>query len=310
MATTEIRMIDPVLTSIAQSYQNASFVGNHLFPIVNLNHSKGKIPIFGKTAFQPREMNRALRAGSNRIPMDEISYLEFEMRERDVEISIDYLEEESPDFMQYEQQMTRQLIDLLLLNREKEIADFVQNPSNFSSDHTKIVATSEAFDDYSTGTDPLKIIHEGIAKIRQKVARYPNVMVLGESTYRALINHPSIIERIKYSGASSATTKILSELLEIPNIYVGRAVYDNGLNFADIWMDNVVLAYVDEENQTRRTPYGFSFGYLLQKSGYPEIDTYYENGGKIKIIRATDNFEFKVTTAQAGFLISNTNHLS
>ncbi|MGQ9819941.1 MAG: hypothetical protein ACUVQ1_08505 [Candidatus Kapaibacteriales bacterium] len=155
MATTEIRMIDPVLTSIAQNYRNASFVPKHLFPIVSINPTKGKIPVLGKTAFQPREINRALRASSNRIPTDKIQYFEFEMRERDVEISIDYLEEEeSPDFLQYEQQMTRQLIDLLLLHREKEIADFVQNPSNFSSDQIITITVTNDFDDYTTGFDP------------------------------------------------------------------------------------------------------------------------------------------------------------
>ncbi|MGQ9819942.1 MAG: hypothetical protein ACUVQ1_08510 [Candidatus Kapaibacteriales bacterium] len=135
-------------------------------------------------------------------------------------------------------------------------------------------------------------------------------MTIGDSSYRALMNHPHILERIKFSGVTSVNTKILSELLGIQNIYVGLAVYDNGSNFADIWSDNIVLAYVDEENDTQRSPYGFSFGYSLQKSGYPEIDTYYENGGKIKIIRATDNYTFKLTTPEAGFLIFNTNHLS
>lgn len=311
MATTEIRMIDPVLTSIAQSYRNESFIGQHLFPIVNITHIKGKILIFASVAFQPRAIDRALRASSNRIPTEKINYIEFGMRERDVEISLDYLEEEeTPDFLQYEQQMTRQLFDLLLLNREKEIADFVQNSSNYPTDQVKTITSAEAFDDYTNGYSPLKAIQEGISKIRQKVARYPNVMVLGEATFRALINHPEIIERIKYSGISRVNTKILSELLSIRNIYVGLAVYDNGSNFTDIWSDIIILAYFDEENESRRTPYGFSFGYLLQKSGYPEVDTYYENGGKIKIIRATDNYTFTVTSPQASYLISNTNHLS
>lgn len=195
MSATEIRMIDPVLTSIAQSYRNTNFVCNHLSPIVSINHTNGKIPVLGKATFQPREIHRALRVSSNRIPIDKINYCEFEIHECDVEIPIDYLEEEeSPDFLRYEQQMTRQLIDLLLLHREKEIADFVQNPSNFPAYQVITITANNAFDDYSSGADPLGIIQNALGSIRQKVARHPNVMVIEDSSYRVLMNHPFKLE--------------------------------------------------------------------------------------------------------------------
>ncbi|MGB9912310.1 MAG: hypothetical protein ACPLRO_02975, partial [Candidatus Kapaibacteriota bacterium] len=103
----------------------------------------------------------------------------------------------------------------------------------------------------------------------------------------------------------------LSELLEIPNIYIGLGVYTiNGVDFVDIWGDNIILAYVEEEDRGRTTRMGMSFGYLLQKKGYPEVDTYFENGGKIKVIRGTDTYTFLRTSPDAGYLIYNTNHLS
>ena len=40
----------------------------------------------------------------------------------------------------------------------------------------------------------------------------------------------------------------------------------------------------------------------------PQIDTYFENGGKIKVIRNTDNYALKITANDAAFLIKNTNH--
>lgn len=308
----EIRLIDPILTSLAQEYKNSKFVANHLLPIVNVNRRKGKIPVFGKQAFVYRDTIRAVRTNSNRIPSNEIEYLEFEMLERDVEVSLDYIEEEElSDFLEVERQATNELIDVLLLGREMEIADYVQNPSNYPEDMKLLITPTEAFDDYSLSVDPIMKIREGAVKIRQKIARYPNVMILGEATYRALVYHPLVIDRIKYTGLKNVNLKTLVEILEIPNIYVGLGVYtNNSVEFKDIWGDNIVLAYVEEEDNGKTTRLGASFGYLLQKKGYPEIDTYFENGGKIKVIRATDTYSFVITTPEAGFLIYNTNHIS
>jgi hypothetical protein len=40
----------------------------------------------------------------------------------------------------------------------------------------------------------------------------------------------------------------------------------------------------------------------------PEVDTYNENGGKIKVLRYTDNYSVNVTAQDAAYLISNINH--
>ncbi len=308
----EIRLIDPILTSLAQEYRNSKFVANYLFPVVSLNRRKGKIPIFGRQALVYRDTIRAVRSNSNRIPPNEIDYLEFEMLERDVEVSLDYIEEEElSDYLEVERQATNELVDVLLLGREKEIADYVQNPSNYPQDMKMLIPPTEAFDDYSLMVDPIAKIREGALKIRQKIARYPNVMVLGEATYRALVSHPLLLEKIKYTGLKNVNLNTLVEMLEIPKIYVGLGVYtNNGVDFKDIWGDNIVLAYVEELDTGKTTRLGASFGYLLQKKGYPEVDTYFENGGKIKVIRATDTYTFVTTTPDAGFLIYNTNHIS
>ncbi len=308
----ELRTVDPILTSIAQEYRNAKFVGNHLFPVISATKRKGKIPIFGKQAFVHRETFRAIRSNSNRIPPNEIEYLEYEMQERDVEVSLDYIEEEElSDFLEIERQATNELVDILLLGREKEIADYVQNPSNYLSGMSMEITSANAFDDYTKTIDPIVKIREGVVKIRQKISCFPNVMIIGESTYRALMFHPKVTDRVKFVGLNKINLKNLAELVDVPNIYIGMGVYSkNGVDFVDIWGDNIILAYVEEKDSGKTTRMGASFGYFLQKKGFPEVDTYFENGGKIKIIRATDAYTFVTTTPEAAFLIYNTNHIS
>jgi len=307
----ELRMIDPVLTTIAQGYSNAGMVANFLFPKVKVKKLKGKIPFFGKEAFVIRNTERAIRSVSNRIPPSDISFIEFETIERDVEVAVDYLEEEEAlSYQRYEQRLTKELMDILLLGKEKEAADLAQDTSNYSASLKKIITSSDAWDDYTlTTVDPIEDIKDGMNAVRQKIGIYPNTMIIGNSSYQALLNHPKVIEKIQYSGLSKITKNIIVELTEIPNIHIGLSVYsDDGVAFTDVWGDNVILAYVDKSDKSRRSEYNPSFGYTLQREGKPEVDTYKENGGKIKVIRNTDNYCVKITSSDAAFLISDTNH--
>ncbi len=306
-----LRMVDPVLTTIAHGYTNNAFIAQHLFPIVEVNKMKGKIPVFSKNSFVMRDTERALRASSNRIPPEDIVMMDFNTNERDVEIALDYLEEEeSSDFFRYEQRSTKELLDILLTGREKAAADLVQNTDNFDAD-MKLVISNESDSIYSptSSVDTLTWINQGKDAIRKKIGKYPNVMVLGDAALRKILMHNSMTGRIRYSSNLSINTDIIKEIYDIDNIIVGTSVFSpDGNTMNDIWKDNIILAYVDQNS--KRSEYNPSFGYTFQRKGLPEVDTYYENGGKVKVIRATDNFSVQITGKDAGFLIANTNYHS
>lgn len=306
-----LRIIDPILTTLSQSYTNNTFLGDKLFPVVKVNKTKGKIPVFGKESFLVRDTRRALRANSNRIPTTDFELIDYETKEYDAEMSMDYLEErEANSALKYEQHITRDLNDIMLLNKEKTIADLVQNPANYSSDLKVIIDSTTAFDDYSNSTDPIQMMRDAMGTVRSKIAKYPNIIVMGVATYNAIINHPTILEKIKYSGVNKVSLDIIRELVEVEEILIGESVYtEDGVTFEDVWADNIILAYVDKSERQRRSEFNPSFGYTIQLKDKPEIDVYFENGGKTKIIRNTDNFDIKITSTDAAFLISNTNHL-
>ncbi|MFH1049316.1 MAG: hypothetical protein V1779_00135 [bacterium] len=308
----ELRMIDPVLTTIAQGYSNTGLVADFLFPHVQVSKMKGKVPVFGKDAFIVRDTDRAIRAASNRIPPSDISFVEFETVEKDIEIALDYLEEEEAlSSQKYEQRVTKELMDILLLGKEKEAADMAQDAGNYAAGLKKVITALNAWDDYTILTvDPIADIKDGMNAVRQLIGKFPNTMLIGESSYRALMNHPAVLEKVQYSGLTKVTNDILRELTEIKDIHVGLSVYStDGETISDVWNDNVILAYVDKNEKHNRSEFNPSYGYTFQREGKPEIDTYYENGGKIKVIRNTDNYCIKVTSSDAAYLISDTNHL-
>ncbi|MFW5662597.1 MAG: hypothetical protein ACOCZW_02635, partial [Bacteroidota bacterium] len=128
----ELRMVDPVLTTIVQGYSNSAMIADKLFPHVSVKKLKGRIPVFGKEAFISRDSERAIRAQSNRIAPSGFDMVEFETLERDLEIALDYLEEEeSPDFFRLEQRVARELSDILALGKEADAAQLAQDASAY-----------------------------------------------------------------------------------------------------------------------------------------------------------------------------------
>ncbi len=310
MATSRIddlRLVDPVLTTIVQGYENNAFIAEELFPTVTVSKLKGKIPAFSKDAFIVRSTERAVRANSNRIIPADFELINFATQEQDIETAIDYLEEEeSPDYFRYEQRIAKNLGDILKLGKEKKAADLAQNTANYSAEMYDVLGPEEAFNNYLSGANPVTIINDAMNSVRNRIARYPNTIVMGVSVLNALLLHPFLTNIVQYSGFAKVTKDVLAKLLNVDNIIIGMGVHtDDGAAFKDIWGGNVVLAYVDKSPKGKRNEFNPSWGYTFQREGMPEIDTYYENGGKIKVIRNTDNYGLVITGSDAAFLIKD-----
>ncbi|MDG6283255.1 inorganic pyrophosphatase, partial [Glaesserella parasuis] len=52
MSLANKRIQDPILTEIAQGYQNNELVAETLMPVVEIEKEAGKIPQFGRLAFR------------------------------------------------------------------------------------------------------------------------------------------------------------------------------------------------------------------------------------------------------------------
>jgi hypothetical protein len=299
------RTVDPVLTNIARGFTNASLIGTKLFPIVEVEKEGGKIPQFNKDSFKIFNTERAIRAKSNRISPELKSTIDFVLEEHDLEYPMDYreIDEDATPLKIY---ATHVVTDGISLRLEKLIADIVQNLSTFPSGNKVTLSSSDQFDNSSS--DPFDTFDTAKESIRSKIAKRPNVCVIGAASYNALKKHPAVLDRIKYTERAVVTAELLRQLLEFDQLYVGDAVYaDDNNNFVDVWSDNAIVAYIPTANSDLpRSVYEPSFAYTLRKKGNPLVDTYNESG-KVQLVRNTDIFIPKVVGSDAGYLINDTN---
>jgi hypothetical protein len=304
----DLRIVDPVLSTIAQTWSNDLFLSETLFPSINVRSAKGKIPIFGKDAFILRETERAIRSNSNRIPAGDYELTSYETQERDIEMAIDYMEAgEAMNYEKYEQRITKELRDVLALGREQEIAEYLQDPNQYQTWQKKVLSAADAINSASSSVDPLETILNAKEKIRENIGRYPNHIVTNTATLRALQKNSAITEITnKFTGLVNIV-ELLKDLIGIENISVCKSVLsEDSKTFKDVWGNNILLAYVDSSAPQYRSEYNPSLGYIFRMEGMPEVDVYYENGGKVKVVRCTDNYCWKVTAPAAAFLIANT----
>jgi len=301
----DLRIVDPVLTNLARGYSNAAFAGTVLFPVVNVNKEAGKIPLFGKEAFTIYNTERALRAKSNKIPVETRTYFDYMLTEHDAAYPLDY-REIAEDIFNARQYGAYQSLQVIMNKHERVCAEMAINVTSYQPGN-KITLTGTA-QFTSAGSDPIGVIRTAVEAIRQKIAKRPNTMVIGAASFKALQDHTSILERIKYSMKGVVTVDLLKSIFDIPNIVVADSMYLEGGVLKDNWGDNIIIAYVPSPQPGgERSIYEPSFGYTLRKAGYPQVDTYLEEGGKIENIRSTDNFTARILGQDAGYLINDTN---
>ena len=302
MGRLEDLRINAYLSEVARGYGNNSFIAENLFPIIDSEKEKIDIFQFNKEAFQLYDTERAIRANSNVISPKGFSKHTATLAEHDLAYPIDSREEDEAEKVKLQLHATNVVTEGLKLKLEKQCADLAQDPKNYATENKIALSGTSQFT--NDASDPLKVVNAGKDAVCGKIGKDPNTLVMGQEVWQALKQNTSLKNLIASSSNKIITLDLLKEFFEIENIVVGRSIYaDANNNFARVWGNNIILAYVPK--LTSRTEYDPSFGYTVRKKDALQIDEYQKEGNKVKYIRATDIYTPFLVGAEAGYLISN-----
>ncbi len=306
MTLSNARIVDPVLSTIAQGYKNADFVGMNLFPSVPVQQRGGKIIVFGTEDFNI--YNNLLRAPGSNTKRMQVSYSSTPFALDDYS-----LEGLVPQELQQEanavpgidlgRSSVAKVQNIIGLRLEKDQADLATTASNYAAANKNTALTGTTLWSDLSASDPVANVEAGKEAIRAATGQVPNVMVMGPKVLVSLIQHTKIIDRLKYTSSAVPNTGILQALFGIDNIYVGRAIYtDSSGTRTDIWGKNVVLAYTERSSAADMgTP---SYGYTYRLNGYPTVETpYQDRNAKSWLYPVTDSVKPVIAAAGAGYLI-------
>jgi hypothetical protein len=305
MKIKDIRLADQVLTNIARGFKQAEFIGTTIFPTVSVEEESGRIATFGKEAFQLFNTKRGLNADLNKANSVGAKTISYELFENQIAIKVETkLQTEGKRFFNAQAKATNDAVRIIGLRKEQDIADVAQATSSYASGNSTTITTDFLNE---SDVDPLSYIMDKREIVRSKIGLYPNTCVIPAKVWRHLRNHVKIKAYFSATEAQLITIAKLQELTEIPNIVIGSAVTaDDAGVFSDVWANNIILTYnAPIQEGIDRTEYDPAFGFLLQKSGHPQIYTYADESGTFQYANAVDIYEAKVVGSDAGFLIKN-----
>lgn len=142
-----------------------------------------------------------------------------------------------------QQKLVQFLTDRIDLDVELNVANLVTNPANVSN--TQALSGTSMWDNYGGASHPIAVVESAKAVIRQAGVD-PNALILSDPVATALINHPDIIDRFKYTMPGAITLEQLSQVFGVKVYRASALVLDKNNVASWVWGETAILAYVQD----------------------------------------------------------------
>lgn len=307
----QARVINPVLTQIAQGFKQNDLVGNMLFPVVPCPMRAGNIITFGKEDFM--QYSGLVRAPGGATKRVQVGYAgsAFALLDYSIEASLPIevqhgMENPSNGFSIDGAMLSIQKAQAIMaLRLEIAQAALATTLANYPAGNRVTLSGTAQWSDYSGVSDPAAVVETGKEAVRAAVGKRPNTLVLGPITFARLRQHPRVRDQFKYTDKSGINIEMLKEFFGVANVYVGDAVQatDAGV-LSDVWGKHAILAYTDVSGiGDMGSP---TFGYTYNLEGYPLVEEpYMDRNSKTWYFPVTRSEAPVIVGSSAGYFIQN-----
>lgn len=307
MTNAQARVVDPILSTVAQGYQNNEMIFPALFPVVPVDQRGGKIIQFGREDFRLYSTARAPGANTKRVQFG-YSGAAYSLAQQALEGAVPFEHMQEADAVpgiDLARGAVMKVQNIIQLGNEVAAAAIATTAASYqAANKTTLAGTSQWSDQTSGVSNPSKDIQTAIEAVRAAVGKRPNTAVLGPKVWASLKTHPLIVDRIKYTGRDSITLDMLAALWDVKRVVVGDAIYEDAAGaLVDVWGKYVVVAYTELGSLADAgLP---SYGYTYRLRHYPIVETpYQDRNAKSWIYPVTDELQPVAAAINAGYLIS------
>lgn len=246
MTLRQVRVVDPILTTIAQGYAQLDLVGNYLAPLVEVVQYGGQVIVFDKAAYRTYNSKRAPGTNTKRIRTNygTTPYTLY-LDALEHPVPIQFLDDAASTGVDWAQIAVDACMAGMTNNLEADQATLFRTAANYNSNNT---VTLSGGSQLSTVTAPLgSVIRAGKEAIRAATGMYPNVWEISASVFAAIQELNEVKARLQYTTSDSVTTEMLGAWYGIPKVVIGASVTvdDNTDTMSDIWGKDMILAYTN-----------------------------------------------------------------
>lgn len=295
-------------TGIVIAYQNKKMIADEVMPIDKLEGKELSFKYFKRTlgdAFTVPDTKVGRASEPNLIHLSGEEVADFVVAHGLEDLIPKEDLERVVDMSRYSNTRLEYMMNLLLLGREKEVADIVQNTSNYGTGCSHTYENAEGMG--ATGFDIVATIMEYLEK---PFAR-PNILGMGAAAYHKLRMDPNVLKAIypTSNGSGVATRQQLCELFEVDKIIVGESRVNTTKNsktptLERCWGSNIWGHYQEQLSSLKE---GIAWGITAQVGDrIVEVIDKPEKGLKGSELVKVGFYQKPVVTAKdAGFLLKN-----
>lgn len=276
----QVRVIDPILTQIAQGYKNTDGVATFFAPAVSMSVRAGRTLVFGKEAFAAQTFLRAPGANIQKI-QNEFGTRSFALRQE--AISWQIAEEVAAEArngaaaIDLRAYAAKDAANRLMQSWEVQVASKVLDITQYETGNILDLATyNSGADQFNNPTSDIEVLMDAMKEqIRSQIGCYPNKMVISPDAFNALKRNKRIRDFMQRGVL--VNEKTLAEIFGLDEIRVARRLKLNPENneLDNIYNNVAILFYHPSGSTDGFTPaldanYGTpAFAYTYTLAGYP-----------------------------------------
>lgn len=242
--------VQPELTAVAVRYRNARFIADSVSPRLLVGsqtfkywrHTLGDDFSIPDTRVGRRGRPAEIEFSATEVSASTVDYgLDDPVPQADIE--------NAPANHDPLMRATEGVTDLILLDRERRVANQVFASATYASTNRTTLSGTSQWSDF-TNSDPIDAIG---AAIDVPVIR-PNVGVIGRAAFSKLRAHPKIVKAVQGNSgdAGRATAQQIADLFELEELLVGEAWVNSAkrgqsASLARVWGKHMALIFRDAQ---------------------------------------------------------------
>jgi hypothetical protein len=299
------RVVDPVLTTVAQGFSHNEFVGGALFPRVPVSARGGNIVTFGKEDFM--QYGNLLRTPGANTPRVQFGYSgsAYSLSDFSIEgqVPLELMQEaEAVPGIDTAAVGLKKAMNIIALRLEIAQAALATTAGNYGASN-KVTLSGGTQWSSATGV-PIDAVETAKDAVRAATGKRANTVVMGAAVYKSVRTNPQVRDWLKYTSREVTTPELLAEMFGVQRVLIGDAIQatDAGV-FSDVWGKFCVVAYTElGDLSSMGTP---TFGYTYNLAGYPIAEIpYMDRNVKSWLYPASAAEAPVIAAADAGYLIS------
>lgn len=306
----DVQAVETVLTNMLVGYQQdaSRFVAMSVFPAVSVPHDSGTFFKFDKKYWFTDLMQKRAPGGDFAhqdfgLSTDTYATMQYALEWR----IADEVRRNSQVPLDLETAAVQWLNQQSMIRKERDFAStaFATSTWNGGTDGT----VTAKFSDYDD-SDPVGDVLTALRTVSNATGYTPNTAVMGNIVNYRLLNHPDLMDRMKYVQVATQAN-IQSALASIFGIeparwYVSQASYNSAnpgqdATMAQIIDDDLLLCYVTPAPGMFNASAGYCFAWP-GGGGTGSIYNYRDDDVQADKIKLKEQWDFKIVATDVGYL--------